>query len=152
MDFIIKQITQGIVFFIHWAERIPHSLVALFARLAIAPVFWFSGRTKVDGFVLQQNTIYQFEHDFGLPFPQLMATLAALGEHILPIMLVLGLGTRFAAAGLFVMTLVIQFVFPMGWWSNHALWFAILLYLVAQGGGRISLDHLIKERMKRAQQ
>ena len=133
---------------ISWAEMIPSALLALAMRLTIAPVFWFSGRTKVDGFALQQSVVYQFQYDFGLPFPHVMALMAALAEHILPVLLVLGLGTRFAALGLFVMTLVIQFVFPFGWWSHHGLWLAILLYLVARGGGAWSLDGLVARWMR----
>lgn len=129
-------------------EKIPASLPPLLARFAIAPVFWFSGRTKVDGFSVHPNAVYQFGHDFGFPAPAFFATMAALAEHILPIMLILGLGTRFAAAGLLVMTIVIQFVFPSGWWNHHALWLAILLYLTTQGSGRIALDPFVPKLLE----
>ena len=41
------------------AERIPYSLVALVARVAVASVFWRSGQTKVEGFLhIKDNTFY----------------------------------------------------------------------------------------------
>ena len=140
--FFIKAVNR----FVELADNVPFALVALLGRIAIAPLFWFSGRTKVDGFTVTDSAIALFRYEYQVPFPYLSAHLAALGEHIFPIMLVLGLGTRFAALGLFVMTIVIQFVYPSAWWNHHALWFAILAYLIAQGGGALSLDHFIKRR------
>ncbi len=139
---LVKWVEYFIALFSSWAEKIPPSATSLIARLAIAPVFWFSGRTKVDGLELRPAIVYQFREDFGLPFPALMASLAALAEHALPILLVLGLGTRFAAAGLIAMTLVIQLVQPAGW-PHHILWFALLLHIMARGGGRVALDSLV---------
>ena len=70
--------------------------------------------------------------------------LATLAEHALPVLLVLGLGTRFAALGLLAMTAVIQiFVYPSAW-QTHGLWAACLLALIAEGPGRWSLDHWLR--------
>lgn len=141
---------QEINWFVRLFEMVPYGLVALFARLAIAPVFWRSGRTKVDGFMLNDSAVTLFEYEYKIPFPEISAHLAAFGEHFFPVLLVLGLGTRFAALALFIMTIVIQFVYPLGWWSHHALWFAILAFLVVRGGGVFSLDHLIKQKYRSA--
>ncbi len=146
MDFIVKMVNR----FVGYFEMIPYGIVGLFGRLAIAPVFWFSGQTKVDGFMLLDKTFLLFEYEYKVPFPVVSAYLATLGEHLFPIMLILGLGTRFAALGLFAMTIVIQFVYPSGWWSHHALWFALLAFLVAKGGGALSLDYLIKQKFRSA--
>jgi putative oxidoreductase len=71
---------------------------------------------------------------------------ASLAEFVLPILLFLGLGTRFAALGLLAMTLVIQiFVYP-GAYVLHGTWAAILLMLMKFGPGKIALDHLIGRR------
>jgi putative oxidoreductase len=153
-----------------WAERIVHhDLLSFFVRLTVAGVFWRSFLTKVETFGvlsyvevingfdiektrvklpvlpldLKPTTIAQFRGDFALPLlpAEAAAWMATLGEFILPVLLVLGLFTRFAAAGLLVMTAVIQiFVFPDAWWATHALWAALLLYLVGRGPGRLSLD------------
>ena len=47
------------------AERIPYSLVALVARLAVASVFWRSGQTKVEGFLqIKDNTFFLFREEY----------------------------------------------------------------------------------------
>lgn len=123
------------------------SLALLALRLPVAYVFWNSGRTKVDGwniFVVNETQYFLFEHEFGLPFPQLMAHLTAIAEHILPILVVIGLFTRLGAAGMLVMTMVIQFfVFPDGWFNHHMWWAVTLFAVVVLGPGKLSIDHLI---------
>jgi putative oxidoreductase len=124
---------------------IPHSLVALVARLSIAAVFWQSGQTKVDGFMLNDTVVYLFENEYRLPLvdPLLAAYGAAISEHLFPILLVLGLGSRFAALALLGMTVVIQiFVYP-GAWPTHGTWAACLLVVIARGPGLVSFDHFI---------
>ncbi len=145
MSPLVEFIRIWVMRLIGWLEAVPCSVVALFGRLAIAPVFWFSGRTKVDGWALSDSAVDLFRDEYKVPFPEIAAPMAALAEHMLPILLVIGLATRFSALGLFVMTLVIQWVYPSGWWSHHALWFAILAYLIVLGPGKISLDHYLKQ-------
>lgn len=128
-----------------FAERIPQSVVLLAARIAVADIFWRSGQTKVNGFALREETFFLFRDEYKVPLlpPDLAAYLATIGEHVFPILLVIGLATRLSALALFGMTLVIQlFVFPGGW-PEHILWFALLLLIVARGPGRISLDYAI---------
>jgi hypothetical protein len=68
--------------------------------------------------------------------PDLAAYLSTIGEHVFPVLLVLGLASRLSALGLLFMTLVIQlFVYPDGW-PDHILWIALLLLIVARGPGR----------------
>lgn len=130
-----------------FAGRIPDSAVALTARLGIAAIFFMSGRTKVDGLLTVNDTAYLlFAEEYRVPLlpSDLAAHLATYAEHLLPILLVLGLFTRLSALGLLVMTLVIQlFVYPDAW-PTHLSWAAILLYLLARGGGAWSLDRLLK--------
>ena len=127
------------------AGRTPHDLVALAARVFPAAVFWQSARTKVEGFSIKDSTFFQFENVYDLPLipPAWAAVLATLAEHVLPVLLILGLLTRLSALGLLAMTAVIQiFVFPEAW-ITHGLWAACLLVLVAHGPGRLSLDRLL---------
>ena len=128
--------------------RIPDWFIQLFARVAIAPLFFISGRGKVAGFTVTDSTVYLFEHEFGLPMPVVAAHLAALAENILPILLVLGFATRLSALALFVMTIVIQFVYPGGFWNHHVLWFFLLLFIMARGPGCVSIDHLIAKKYR----
>lgn len=130
------------------AERfLPPWLLLLVGRVGIANVFWMSGRTKVEGLLtLKPSTLYLFEFEYKVPLlPSDFAAYAATyAEHLLPILLVLGLFTRFSALGLIAMTLVIQlFVLPDGW-PTHLLWMAPLLVIVRYGAGAISLDKLLK--------
>lgn len=128
------------------AARIPGDLVALLLRVFPAAVFWQSGRTKVDGLVIKDSTWFLFEHEYALPLiPSAWATvMATAAEHLLPVLLVLGVVTRLSALGLLAMTAVIQiFVYP-GAWVTHGLWAACLLALAARGPGRLSLDHLLR--------
>ena len=128
--------------------RVPGWFLRLFARIAIAPTFFISGRLKVSGFTVTDSTVFLFEHEFGLPMPVVMAHLAALAENVLPILLVVGFATRLSAFALFAMTIVIQLVAPGGFWNFHLLWFFLLLYIVVRGPGCISLDHLIAKKYR----
>ena len=128
------------------ANHIPRDLVTLTARMFPAMVFWLSARTKVDGLSIKDSTYFLFENVYALPFiPHVPAAiLATVAEHVLPVLLILGVFARFSALGLLVMTAVIQiFVFPEAW-VTHGLWAAALLVTIAQGPGRLSLDHLLK--------
>ena len=119
----------------------------LLGRLAIAPVFFISGRTKVEGlFTITDSTFELFRTDYALPLlpPVLAAWLATIAEHLFSTMLVFGLGTRIAALGLFGMTAVIEiFVYPDAW-PTHLSWAGLLVPLIVKGGGRFSLDGLLR--------
>lgn len=129
-------------------DCIPHDVIAIPARVVVGLVFWLSGRTKVDGFSLKSSTFFLFQNEYKLPLipPDVAAYMATFAEHLFPLLLWLGLATRFSATALLVMTLVIQtFVYPAAF-VTHGLWAVGLLYLMAKGPGRISLDHLIARK------
>ena len=123
--------------------RIPDSFVALALRVFPALVFFQSGRTKVEGvFTIRESTWFLFENEYDLPLipPEVAAIMATTAEHLLPVLLILGLFTRFAALGLIGMTAVIEiFVYPDAW-VTHGSWAAALLALVARGPGAWSID------------
>jgi putative oxidoreductase len=126
-------------------DRIPHSIVALAARAFPAAVFWYSGQTKVEGWRVTESAVALFREEYQVPLidPAVAAHLAAFAEHFFPILLVLGLATRYAALALLMMTAVIQiFVYP-GAWPIHGVWAACFLIVIARGPGVISLDHVI---------
>lgn len=131
-----------------WLTRLtPHDLLALTNRIAIAAIFYFSGRTKVDGFLtITEGTYELFRSEYKLPLvpPEIAAHLATYAEHLFPLLLVLGLCTRLSALALLGMTLTIQlFVYPDAW-PTHLSWAALLLYLVGRGGGALSLDRWLR--------
>ncbi len=127
------------------AERIPYSVIALAARVAVADVFWRSGQTKVNGFSIREETFYLFREEYKVPLlpPDLAAYLSTIGEHVFPVLLVLGFASRLSALGLFGMTMVIQLFVVPGGWPEHILWLSLLTLIIARGPGAISLDHLI---------
>jgi len=125
------------------SARIPDDFVMLMLRVFPALVFWQSGRTKVEGFSIKPSTWFLFEQEYALPIipSDVAAVMATVAEHLLPLLLVLGLMTRLSALGLLAMTAVIQvFVYPDAW-ITHGLWAAPLLAVAARGPGRWSLDH-----------
>ncbi len=130
-------------------DLITHDVLALVDRVAIGAIFFLSGRTKVDGWLTVNESAYTlFRDEFKLPLipPEIAANAAAWAEHLFPVLLVLGLFTRMAALSLLGMTLVIQvFVYPDAW-PTHLSWAGLLLYLVGRGGGRLSLDHILRIR------
>ncbi|MEZ0470247.1 DoxX family protein [Luteimonas salinilitoris] len=145
-------------------ERIPHSFIALLARFSIAVTFWLSGQTKIEGLVLDPigrtaelglprmsgNAVELFRSEYALPLisPELAAVTAAVAEHVFPLLLLIGLASRFSAFALLLMTLVIQvFVYP-GAFATHGMWAVAMLYLMARGPGVVSLDHLITNRSR----
>ena len=153
-----------------WLEPIA----LLFMRFTVAKVFLDSGLLKWDGiFKFNIDTydlfLYEFfcpeevrpgalllcdpatldyaEGSLAVPLIEFLALMAGIGEVILPLLLIVGLFSRFAALGLLAMTLFIQFaVFP-SWshWVNPAVWWATtLLVVVARGPGWLSVDRWLK--------
>jgi putative oxidoreductase len=128
------------------------SLVQLVLRLALAVPFWKSGILKWNGFLqLNDTAVDLFTDEFKLhlpggpydfPAPAAMAFLSGCGEIIFPVLLVLGLGTRFAATGLLFMTLIVELTVPDGW-PIHITWAAMALSIMAWGPGRLSIDHAL---------
>ena len=145
-------------------EKIPHSLIAFVARFSIAAVFWNSGQTKVSGLAinlvngefklgwprLSDSVVDLFKYEFQLPVvpPELAAMMAAFAEHLFPLLLLVGLATRFSALALLVMTLVIQVLVYPGAYATHGTWAAVLLYLIWRGPGALSIDHLLARRWR----
>jgi len=153
-------INQAVALF----EKIPYSLIAFIARFSIAAVFWKSGQTKVEGFAidlvsgtfqlgepkLAASTLPLFRSEYHVPLlsPEVAAHLAAFAEHFFPVLILLGVATRFSALALVGMTLIIQlFVYPDAY-PTHGTWLALLLLLVAKGPGRLSIDHWIARRYR----
>lgn len=124
-------------------DMLPTSLILLIQRLGIASIFFLSGRTKVTGwFTITDDAFELFRTEYALPLisPEIATYAATFAEHFFPLLLVLGLCTRYAALALLGMTLVIQiFVYPDAW-PTHLSWTGLMLPVIAIGGGRFALD------------
>jgi putative oxidoreductase len=130
-------------------EAIPLDALTLAARVFAAAIFWQSGQTKLEGWRVSESAIVLFREEYRLPLldPVLAAHLAALGEHLFPLLLALGLASRFAALALLGMTATIQiFVYPDAW-PTHGIWAVALLLVAARGPGRVSLDHILARHL-----
>ncbi len=128
-------------------------------RVALALPFLRSGLTRWDPFpTLSEGTQYLFENQFKLhlfsatvdpPAPLALAYATALAEIALPVLLILGLATRFAALGLLMMTGVIQLIAPDGWVNYHLYWAGLEVGLLAVGADPLSLDALVRKICRR---
>lgn len=150
--------------FVSACSFIPYALVALGLRLVMARVFFLDGQTRIEGprvplnvhdvdlsvvlpLQVKAETLTAFLTQIpALPVPPAFAAyLVSYAEFILPICLVLGFATRFTALGLLMMTALIQiYVMPEALWTTHVYWASILLVLLSQGAGQISVDHIIR--------
>jgi putative oxidoreductase len=146
----LRAMIDQAVWIIRWIAQ--PSLTQLMLRLALAVPFWKSGILKWNGFLqLNDTAVYLFTDEFKLhlpggpydfPAPAVVAFLSGCGEIIFPALLVLGLGTRFAASGLLFMTCIVELTVPDGW-PIHFTWAAMALAIMAWGPGRLSIDHAL---------
>lgn len=142
-----------------WLGAIGLIVAPPLLRIALAVPFFKSGLTRWDGFLsLSPSTEFLFSEMFKLhilgneypfPMPEVVAYLVGMAEITLPILLVLGIGTRFVALALLMMTGVIQLTVPEGWANFHLPWASMALAIMALGPGRLSFDRLVGSVAKR---
>ena len=152
--------------FVKACAFIPYALVALALRLVMARALFLDGQTRIDGPRVPLN-LHGFDLSVVLPLhvkteiftqytalplpPELVAYLVSYAEFILPICLLFGFGTRFAAFALLIMTAMTQlYIMPLALWSVHIYWAAILLVLLALGAGQISVDAIVRTMARRS--
>ena len=121
-------------------------VAALLARLYVAKVFFMSGLTKLRDWDI---TLALFMDEYKVPLlpPEIAAVLGTAGELALPVLLVFGLGTRFAALGLSVVNVVavlsLTDIAPAAL-QQHVFWGSLLAAIAIFGPGRLALDHLVQ--------
>ncbi len=150
----MKNLEHGIRLLLGWMAWGACAVAPIALRIALAVPFFRSGLSKWDSFLeLSPAATFLFEeqfklHIFGgvydLPAPDTLALFDGIAEIVLPILLVVGLATRFSALGLLVMTGVIELVVPEGWANFHLPWAAMAISIIAIGPGPLSLDHLVE--------
>jgi putative oxidoreductase len=144
---------------------VAYGLVALLLRLVAARDFFLAGQAKVVGPAvpvsihgfdfavvlpaqLRDTALRDFAAQFAsAPFsPTLLAYGLTYAEFVLPLCLVIGFGTRIAAALLLIVTVLLQiYVAPEALWTQHIYWASLLLVLITCGGGALSLDRLLRQ-------
>ena len=137
-------------------------LALLAARVHVGLAFWRSGMTKYPDI---KHAISLFEDEyipaweknhikewlgFKIPFPvppaEFAAYLTTYAELGLSALLIAGLMTRSAAAGIFALALCIElFVYPGT--SDHYHWMLLMAIIVAAGPGKISIDHFVRGKL-----
>ena len=139
---VIFVILAALAMFEPLGELVPFDLIALLPRTVIAAEFWRSGVKKWENMA---NAAELFKDEFKLPLipPEIAAYLAGAAEVVFPVLLLVGLATRFSATALLIMTLVIQVLVYNDAYTTHGHWAIGLMMLMAFGPGRISLDHLL---------
>jgi putative oxidoreductase len=136
------------------AARWPESLAPLFdlgLRLMLTEVFFKSGLTKIKNW---DSTLYLFSDVYQVPLlnPEFAAYLGTGAELALPVLLVFGLFTRFAAAGLFILNgvAVISYYSELSeaGINQHLSWGIFLAVLLLISRSTWSLDALLQKRLK----
>ncbi|HEV7912904.1 MAG TPA: DoxX family protein [Albitalea sp.] len=122
----------------------------LLARWYVGAVFFRSGLTKFHNW---DSTLALFMDEYHVPFldPTLAAYLGTAAELLLPVFLVLGLGGRVAAAGLFILNIVAVYSLdeiPVAALQQHLFWGSLLAGLLLWGPGRWSLDRFVAPRLR----
>ena len=123
-------------------------LAALLARLYLAQVFFLSGLTKLRDW---GTTVALFTDEYHVPLlsPPVAAALGTAGELVLPVLLVLCLGGRLSALGLFVVNFVavisLSEIAPAAF-QQHVFWGSLLAALAIFGLGPWSFDRWLAPR------
>lgn len=121
----------------------------LLIRVVVASVFFKAGLVKIASW---DSTLSLFENVYEVPLlpPEVAALLGTGVELVFPVLLVVGLGSRFAAFVLFVFNIVAVVSYPdlgeVGL-KDHQTWGLLLLVAMLHGPGRLSIDHLIGRRL-----
>lgn len=131
-------------------------LADLVARLYIAKVFFLSGWSKISDW---ESTLFLFREEYHVPLlpPEAAAVLGTAGELGLSVLLAVGLFTRFAATGLFVLNIVAVISYydalkdtPAAI-HDHIEWGIILALLMVATVRQLTLDHLLLRRAYRTE-
>lgn len=121
-------------------------LAALMARLYVAQVFFASGLTKLRDW---ETTVMLFTYEYHVPLlpPAVAAVMGAGGELVLPVLLVLGFGGRFAPIGLSIMNVMavvsLSEIAPEAL-QLHITWGILLAGLSVYGVGNWSADFWVR--------
>ena len=150
--------------FLHRANRLAEratrpfeSLLLLGTRLYVAWQFLKSGWLKVTDW---ETTLFLFKDEYHTPLlPPVAAAMAGtFGELVFPVLLILGLLTRYAAAGLFAVNVVAVVSYAHVLYSDgfeaaigqHYLWGFMLLVVAIYGPGAWSADRWLAPRLGNA--
>jgi putative oxidoreductase len=151
----MKTLNKSFLFFSHMYVNIAQKIsmlepvALLVARFYVAWAFLSSGLTKLRDW---DSTLLLFEYEYQvpvLPF-ELAAYLGTAAELILPVLLIVGLASRFSALGLFFVNIVAVISLEeiaAAAYAEHVLWGVLLALVVILNGGRFALDYSVKQKL-----
>ena len=142
--FLIQKIQTPVTLALNALDALQ-PVVNLLSRLYVAKVFFLAGLTKVRDW---ETTLLLFTEEYKVPLlsPQIAAVMGTAGELVLPLLLVLGLGSRLAALGLSVVNVVAVLAleeFAPAAFQQHVLWGTLLIGIAVYGPGRLALDSFV---------
>jgi putative oxidoreductase len=124
-------------------------LALLAARFYVGWAFFSSGLTKLRDW---DSTLFLFEEEYQVPLLpyEFAAYLGTAAELLLPLLLMIGIASRFSALGLFFVNIVAVISLEeiaAAAYAEHVLWGVLLLQVVIFSGGRFALDRLVEEKL-----
>jgi putative oxidoreductase len=143
-----QSVTQRGIDALDWLS----SAIDLLLRLWVANIFWKAGMSKLASW---SSTLYLFEYEYAVPFlpPEIAAYIGTGVEITMPVLLAVGLATRFSALVLFVFNIIAVVSYPtlneIGI-KDHQYWGLLLLVPLFHGPGVLSLDYFIRKRLWRS--
>jgi putative oxidoreductase len=142
-----RRLIQAVIGGLDWLSP----LLDLAIRLWVANVFWKAGLTKIANW---DTTVFLFTHEYSVPLlsPEVAAFFGTAVELGMPVLLALGLATRFSAFVLFVFNIIAVISYPslneIGL-KDHYYWGLLLLVPLLHGPGALSVDYWIRKRFWR---
>lgn len=139
---------RGYITLMYLLEKYIGPLLVFVVRIWMARVFWDSGLSKIQSW---PTTLLLFKNEYKVPLisPELAAYLATGVELSCPILLLIGLGARFAVIPMLIMTAVIQNTYLCS--NEHLCWSMLLGLILCYGPGQISADFFIRKSILRSE-
>jgi len=141
-NYLIEIYNKQISFFKNYLS----DLLLLSIRVWIGLIFLKASLVKIADFDTQ---IILFTYEYAIPFfsPTLMAFLATFFELVCSILIFAGFLTRLSTLPFIAMTIVIQTLVIEH--NDHFYWLFLLLTLTIYGAGRLSIDYLLTNLLKK---
>lgn len=136
-------LTNGLDFLSHFA--------LLGVRIYLAKIFLWSAWLKVTSW---PSTLFLFKNEFKIMFmsPEIAAVIGTTAEFVFPLFLLLGLGARIPALGLFIFNFISVIFYPQLLTpeyacalKDHVLWGVLAAIPLFFGHGKISIDYLLQK-------
>lgn len=149
MTSFIERRIEPLVKIARTIEPWGQSLALLVARVYLLDVFFKSGLTKIHDW---EATLFLFTEEYHVPVlsPVLAAWMGTGGELVFSVLLALGLFSRPAAVGVFMLNAVAAYSYPdisPAGLKDHVLWAVLSFGLVLFGPGRLAVDAWLMPRL-----